>query len=96
MYTVFSGWRQANEMKYEVGLAVVIVLAVLSWIPELIKMIKERETTNSGEVYRQWQAEKAKEKGIDLSNSLFDKNDNLIDKDTGEKLIEFDEDVNKY
>lgn len=84
--TMFTDWTTENEKMVTLGLYILIVLVVLSWVASLIKAIHARRQERYEEDDIAWQIRRAREMGVPMTNITFDSNTNLIDPRTGKPV----------
>ena len=81
--TLFTDWVTEHETAVMMGLGVLVLIAVISWVSSLVKLIREKQNERFVEGDMLWQICRARELGVPMDELTFDNDHNLIDPRTG-------------
>ena len=81
--TLFTDWVTEHETLVMVGLGVLVLIALISWLVSLMRLIREKRSEWFEEDDMLWQIRRASELGVPMDSLAFDDDHNLIDPRTG-------------
>ena len=81
--TLFTDWVTEHETLVMVGLVVLVLRALISWLVSLMRLIRKKRSEWFEEDDMLWQIRRASELGVPMDSLTFDNDHNLIDPRTG-------------
>lgn len=81
--TLFTNWVTEHETLVMVGLGIMVLMALISWLVSLMKLIREKRSEQFEKDNMIWQIRRAGEFGVPMDSLTFDGDHNLIDTRTG-------------
>lgn len=85
--TLFTDWVTEHETLVLLGLGILVLMALISWLVSLARLIREKRNERFMEDDMLWQIRRASELAVPLDGLAFDNDHNLIDPRTGVPVI---------
>lgn len=69
--TLFTDWVTVHETLVMVGLGVLVLMALISWLGSLVRLIREKRRNRFVEDDMLWQIRRARELGVPTDDDVF-------------------------